>query len=243
MTAVSPFGWDKEYYVVTLAGARLNVVGELPDNQPIPAAVFKSVIGGDLVTGRHPTHRPITFRNTAAHVFISNHMINSRDQSEAFFARWLIVEFPNSRLRSGLPLDPNLAMRIVQHELPGIAQWAVEGATRLLVNNGFFKSAAHDRLMQQWRRGNSSLEEFIHECCERGGSDLTANRSELYKRYQAWCGENGRKAFAKARVTELLENNLALGVTLAKLDGYDVFRGLRLKPSEDDLDPTLWTRR
>lgn len=72
VTAVSPFVWDKEYYVASLAGARLNVVGELPDDQSIPAAVFKTVTGGDLITGRHPTHRPITFKNEAAHLFMSN---------------------------------------------------------------------------------------------------------------------------------------------------------------------------
>ena len=44
ITAVSPFGWNKEYFVASLAGARLNVVGELSDEQPIPAAIFKTVI-------------------------------------------------------------------------------------------------------------------------------------------------------------------------------------------------------
>ena len=52
VTAVSPFGWDKEYYVASLAGARLNVVGELSDDKPIPAAMFKTVTGVDLITGR-----------------------------------------------------------------------------------------------------------------------------------------------------------------------------------------------
>jgi phage/plasmid-associated DNA primase len=131
--------------VATLAGSRLNVVGELPENEAIPASAFKSVIGGDLVTGRHPTHRPITFTNEAAHLFMSNHLITTKDQSEAFYSRWLIVGFPNSRLRSGLPIDPGLAERIIANELPGIAYWALEGAKRLSRTGGFSKSAAHDR--------------------------------------------------------------------------------------------------
>ena len=147
--AISPFNWDREYHVAMLAGARLNVVGELEDNKSIPAAAFKTVIGGDLVTGRNPTQKPISFRNEAAHLFMSNHWINSRDQSEAFFTRWLIVEFPNSLLRSGLPIDPNLAARIIENEMPGIAHWALQGAARLLRNNAFSGSAAHDRLMAQ----------------------------------------------------------------------------------------------
>ncbi len=238
VTAVSPFTWHREYFVVALLGARLNVVGELPDNESIPAAMFKSVIGGDLITGRNPTHRPLSFTNEAAHLFMSNHMINSRDQSEAFFSRWLLVEFPNSRLRSGLPLDPGLAERIVAAEMPGIAYWALTGAIRLLNNGAFSKSSVHDRLMARWRRANSSLDEFIHECCVLGpkaDSAFNVGRAELYRGYAIWCQECGRKPFAKSRVKELLEHNLGLGIEWAKLDGNEIFRGVRLKTPGDDV--------
>ena len=239
VTAVSPFVWDKEYYVASLAGARLNVVGELPDGEAIPAAVFKTVIGGDLLTGRHPTHRPISFTNEAAHLFMSNHMINSRDHSEAFFARWKLVEFPNSRLRTGLPLDHTLADRIIAHELPGIVQWALDGAVRLIGNGAFSKSAVHDRLMAQWRRSTNSLEEFIHECCAVGESTQSVLRSKFYLAYTQWCSDSGRKPFGKSRVKELLEHNAGLGISLTRVDGYEIFRGVMVKPDFKDLDDNL----
>jgi putative DNA primase/helicase len=232
ITAVSPFAWHREYFVVTLAGARLNVVGELPDNDSLPAAIFKSVIGLDLITGRNPTHSPITFRNGAAHLFMSNHMINSRDMSEAFFSRWQMVEFPNSRLRSGLPLDPGLADRIVERELPGIAHWALQGGIRVLQNNGFSASMAHDRLLQKWRRSNSSLDEFIHECCELR-PEQHVRRAHLYKAYEAWCKENGRKPFGKSKVKDLLAHNVGLNITAASLNGNDIFRGVCFKESAE----------
>jgi putative DNA primase/helicase len=228
VTAVSPFGWDREYYVASLAGARLNVVGELPDDKPIPAAIFKTVTGGDLITGRHPTHRPIVFKNEAAHLFMSNHMINTRDHSEAFFSRWLIVEFPNSRLRSGLPLDHTLADRIIENELSGIAQWALDGAVRLMLNGSFSKSTTHDRLMAQWRRSTNSLEEFIHECCELG-SGLLSRRSEFYVEYAIWCKNNGRRPFAKSRVKDLLDHNVGLGISRVERNGYETFLGIHVK--------------
>jgi putative DNA primase/helicase len=159
---------------------------------------------------------------------MSNHLINSRDQSEAFFSRWLIVEFPNSRLKSGLPLDPNTAQRIIDSEMPGIAHWALVGARRLLRCNGFSSSSAHERLMSTWRRGNSSLDEFIHDCC-----DLAAEhsiwRSKFYAEYKAWCIDNGRKPFAKGRVKELLQHNVGHGISLGSEGGNEVFRGVRLK--------------
>ena len=235
ITAVSPFVWDKEYFVASLAGSRLNVVGELPDDKPIPAADFKTVTGGDLVTGRHPTHRPITFRNQAAHLFMSNHLINTRDHSEAFFARWIIVEFPNSRLRKGLPLDADLPDRIISAELEGIVYWALQGAVRLMAIGAFTKSFAHERLMAKWRRTTNSLEEFIHECCELG-ADKQSRRSEFYSDYANWCKDSGRRPFAKGKVKELLEHNIGLGISLKEIDGYETFRGLKVLK---DITPTL----
>lgn len=230
VSAISPFKWHHDYHVATLAGKRLNVVGELPENEPIPASDLKSVLGGDLITGRHPTHRPIAFTNEATHLFMSNHFITTKDQSEAFFARWKIVEFPNSRLRSGLPLDENLAQRIIDNELPGIAYWALEGAARLLKNGKFSGSTAHDRLMAKWRRTTNTLEEFIHECCDLS-QDGTYKRSELYRDYVEWCSENRRKPFSKGRVKELLEHNVGMGIRLVEVHGYETFRGIRVKAS------------
>lgn len=235
-SAVSPFRWDGEYYLATLTGSRLNVVGELPDDKPIPAAAFKTVIGGDLLTGRHPTHRPYSFKNEAAHLFMSNHFVNTTDHSEAFYGRWIIVEFPNSRLVSGLPLDPNLAERIIQEELPGIAFWGLQGAARLL-KNGFTKSKAHDRLMTQWRRRANSVDEFIHDCCILG-EDQIVKRAWFYKRYTDWCKDNGRRPFAKSKVKELLQFSTAHGIKHTTLDGNEVFRGVSInqKAFEDILE-------
>lgn len=236
VAAISPFRWSHDYHVAALAGKRLNVVGELPENEAIPAAAFKSVIGGDLVTGRHPTHRPITFTNEAAHIFMSNHLITTKDHTEAFYSRWIILEFPNSRLRSGLPIDPGLAERIIGNEMPGIAFWALEGANRLIANGRFSRSMAHDRLMEKWRLSTSSPSEFIHECCERS-PDACVRRSDFYRRYVTWCAETGRKPYSKGRVKELLEHNIALGVRLAELNGHEVFRGLKLKDDDAGFDP------
>lgn len=237
VTAVSPFKWGQDYHLAALAGSRLNVVGELPDETAIPASDFKTVTGGDPLTGRHPNYRPFTFKNEAGHLFMSNHLINTRDHSDAFFSRWILVEFPNSRLRSGLPIDPDLADRIIREELPGIAFWALEGAARVLSQGGFSASTVHDRLMAQWRRRSNSVEEFLHDCCDVGSTAYKVRRSELYKAYASWCSETGRKAFAKSRFKDLMLHNAGGCFTLSELNGHETFRGVQLK-DVDDVDLT-----
>lgn len=228
-SAVSPMFWDKEYFVASLAGKRLNVVGELPENECIPAAAFKTVTGGDLLTGRHPTHRPIFFQNEAAHLFMANNYIQTRDHSEAFYSRWRIVEFPNSRLASGLSLDPELADRIIKNEMPQIAAWALEGAQRLIKRGKFLTTSAHDRLMNRWRNDSNSVLAFIHECCDIGDHSYSVTRAKFYIDYVDWCVKAGQRSFSKKNVLDLVQKNLTLGVRLALLDGYEVFRGVRIK--------------
>lgn len=235
VTAVSPFNWNKEYYVMALAGSRLNVVGELPDDQAIPAAHFKSVIGKDLITGRNPAGRPVSFVNQAAHVFMSNHLISTREYSEAFFERWQIVEFPNSRLKLKLSIDPNVAKRIIESELPGVAHWAIQGGQRLLQQGKFSSSAAHDRLMAKWRRTSSSLEEFVHECCDLG-EKLRVKRTLFYESYVKWCKASGRMAFSTTKLKELMVHNVKLGIRSVEVNGYEHFRGVQLREGEIRLE-------
>lgn len=90
--------------------------------------------------------------------------------------------------------------------------------------------------MARWRRTSNSLEEFIHECCTASGDNLSIRRSKFYVAYKQWCAENGRRPFAKGKVRELMEHNIALGVRLSNLDGYEIFRGITLKDPEEFFD-------
>lgn len=240
-SAISPLNWGRgsEYYVACLAGMRMNVVGELPENASIPAAEFKSVLGGDLLTGRMPGHPPFAFRNRAMHLLMTNHAIKVNEHSEAFYARWKLMEFPNSRLKSGKPLDASLASRIANAELPGIAYKALKGAERLLGQGAFSDSKVHDRLMAEWRVSANSLQEFIYENCELGGNKILVRRSSFYKTYVHWCRENGRIAYANSRVKDMLTHSLKLGIRASVLDGHEVYRGVRFKletPAEFNLN-------
>lgn len=220
--ASSPFRWDAEYYLADLAGKRLNVVGELPEEEPIPAAHFKTVTGRDLLTGRHPTGKPFTFRNEAAHIFNTNHFVNTRDHSEAFFTRWLIVGFLNSRLGKGdEAIDADLAEHIVHDELGGVLAWAMDGAKRLQKRGRFQVTATHTRLIGQWRRRTDSVLEFLHdsECVELQagaveGESFMWKRADLYTDYVTWCYAAGRKPMGKHKVFEALEAPAAMSLGL-----------------------------
>lgn len=239
-TAVSPFRWDGEYYLANLAGKRLNVVGELPDDEAIPAAEFKTVTGRDTLQGRHPTHRPFNFRNQAAHIFNTNHFIHTKDHSEAFYTRWVLFEFRNSKINTD-DIESDLAQRIIDRELSHVMAWALKGAKRLQDRGALPpKNAVQHRMMAQWTRRTSSLLEFILDTdyCILGSQKTHATpRADFYKRYSDWCKESNRRPMGKIKVYDEMKTATIqqTGVTFGTdATGRDVIRGLVLRTSNWD---------
>ncbi len=229
-SAVSPYNWDGEYYLANLAGKRLNVVGELPDDDPIPASAFKSVTGRDTLTGRHPGHRPFTFRNAAAHVFNSNHFIYTKDHSEAFYSRWVLMEFRNTLIGKEEKQITTLAQDIIDNELPQILSWALKGAKRLEDRKRFPTTAVQRKLLGQWRHRTSTLMEFLmdRDTCALGSTDaFFTRRSDFYRNYSEWCRLSNRRPMGKIKLYDELDAiGPLLGVTAGIKDGYDVVRGV-----------------
>jgi putative DNA primase/helicase len=206
VSAVPPANWAREYFVASLAGKRLNLVGELDDTAPIPAAAFKNVTGGGLLEGRHPTHRPFTFLPTAGHVFASNVLPPTTDRGEAFFRRWAILHFRH-RVPDGA-VDPDLVEKIAAIEMPGVmaraftAAEAVAGAGRLRT------TPAQDALLQRWRHAANPVLQWLldDEAVELDPQAEPVPNREAHDHYRRWAAAAGfRHAFGRNHFLELLE--------------------------------------
>jgi putative DNA primase/helicase len=220
--ATSPHRWDGEYYVAALAGLRLNVVAELSQTQPIPAAIFKQVTGGDPLQGRHPNHRPFTFYNSAAHLFISNFLPVTEDRSDAFFRRWEIFAFENQL--SGAEVEFDYQDVVLEKELPQLLAMALAGASRLKQQGGFTPTPSHARLMDKWRRAASSVLEFLfdEEACELGTGN-SCKQVTLHYAYEKWCHQAGRKAIGRNTFYEEIDANGHVAGVSRKRTSYGEF--------------------
>lgn len=206
--ALSPYRWDSEYYTVQLAGRRLNVVGEVDPDRPLPAADFKNTIGRDLIAGRHPTHRPVFFRNEATHVFAGNSLPVTRDRSSAFFARWICLEFSNPIPRA--KQIPDLADQIIANELPAVLHWACMGALTLASAGRFRETRTHRAVMARWQREANPVEQFLHDQEWVIRDEQTklidcARKSDFYPTFRSWCIETGHRAMGRNKALDLLE--------------------------------------
>lgn len=239
-SASSPFNWDREYYLANLAGKKINVVGELEENTPIPAGAFKKVTGDDLLEARHPTHRPFTFRNTAAHIFNSNYLVTTRDTSAAFFRRWQILAF-NNPVKDENKVD-GLADRIILGEFTSILVWAMEGASRLQKQGKFTETDQHEKLMLRWRSRANSVAEFLLDeehvqlAKHTGENYAPVRRSTVQDEYKIWCMENNLRPVSRQKFTDRLrEVSHITGCTVHKVEGIWEVRGLKLNAIEGNV--------
>jgi putative DNA primase/helicase len=225
--ATSPQRWDSEYYRAALAGKVLNIVGELDPNQPIPGGAFKSVVGQDVIEGRHPTHRPFSFVCQAAHFFNSNKLPPTIDRSDAFFRRWRIVHFKNQVTEE--TIVPDFGDLIFAEEIGPVVAWMLDGAVMVATEKGIPTTPEHDILVRKWRNANNSALQFLcdpRECVLE--ADATIDGKLLFERYQTWARESGVKAFGRNGFYEALEEGAGrLGVCRFEEHRYTMFRGVR----------------
>lgn len=227
--AISPNLWGSEYYLAAMSGKYLNAVGEIPDDSYIPAAAFKLVTGGDLITARQPSGRPFTFYNEAAHIFNSNFFPSTRDHSNAFFRRWRIVGF-NNVLPEG-EVEGMYEQRLLT-ELSGIIAWAVEGAARLRKDGVFTDSVVHTALMQKWMNESDSVLSFLHDdeyITLNPVDDDFVSGAALYPQYRHWCALVGRKSLGMINFNAQMEAPavIKLGVNKSRHENTRGFSGIK----------------
>lgn len=229
VSATSPQNWRSEYYLASLAGMALNTVGELDPDEAIPGGAFKSVVGCDVIEGRHPTHRPFSFTCTAAHFFNANRLPPTLDRSDAFFRRWRIVEFTHTIAPE--VEDVEFAERIVESESGAIAAWMLEGAKRLMLNRRIPETEQHRRAIARWRSANNSALAFVLDpaACELDPSAKTDGIA-VFQRYREWAQQIGVRAFGRNNFYEALTEGAGrIGIGRMDTAFGIVLRGLRLR--------------
>lgn len=113
--------------------ASLIYCDEAPQGR-ISDSTFKMVTAGEKVAINRKYRDPISTRILGKWLILGNHVPTITDHSEGFWRRLNIIPFDVT-----IPVaerDPLLANHIIEHELSGVLNWALEGAVRLLARGG-----------------------------------------------------------------------------------------------------------
>lgn len=193
VSSVPPQDWGDKFLPTSMYGKVLNFAGELSETKMIPGEIFKQIVEGEQISGQYKNQDVFHFRPMCAQWFNSNHLPKTRDSSDGFNRRWLILEW-NKRVSPEKRI-PDLANIILEYEREAIVAWAVQGFDRLRRQRDFTLPTSHMALVDQMATDNNSVRYFlatspriiVGRSRTEGRSKTETTATELHGEYWSFC--------------------------------------------------------
>jgi putative DNA primase/helicase len=199
--------------------------------------MFKKLVAGDRVRARRLYEDGFEFDATGKHLYAANEVpdVDIPDGDEAFWRRWLLVEFPNHYPPS--ERDPGLRDRLTEPDrLSGVLNWAIEGWARLLDQSHFTNEEQHAHgKRERWQAWGESADKFISECVEYDPDAPRLSTQDAHRRYAAWCRENNEDPVGQRQFTNTLKEE-DVGYGRHRIGGQSQ-RGYKALGLSDDVPP------
>jgi P4 family phage/plasmid primase-like protien len=157
--SIAPTDWGDRFLPAELFGKIINFAGELSESRPIPGDIFKKIISGEDLTVQFKNGQPFSFEPEAAHWFNSNFLPKTRDSSDGFNRRWMILEF-NNRVNPSKKIT-DLDAQILEHEREAIVAWAIQGYKRLMDTGKFTTPTSCLALVESMAADNNTVRHFL----------------------------------------------------------------------------------
>lgn len=185
--AVKPEDWHDKFLGTMLTGCLLNVAGELSESARIDGASFKQIVAGEEMMGQHKFGQLFKFRPIASHLFASNYLPKTKDTSDGFNRRWLILYFDRAVPESERVIG--LSSMIVSQEMEAIVAWALEAMPNLVANN-FTLPASHHYYADEMAMANSTVRQWMAERVVNKEGAVTKDK-DFYLDYWKFCTKIG----------------------------------------------------
>lgn len=190
--------------LASLPGKRLITASETQESAALNEARVKALTGGDTITARQLYEKQFSFVPELKLWVALNHLPAVTDTSDGFWRRVRIVGF--NRQFGADARDPQLKDKL-SDELPGILNWAVQGAVRWQ-EKGLEPPMKVMLPVLEYRNESDPLGDFISECCVTS-PNAQVSAAAIYVAYSTWADKNGHRERDKM-------SNTAFGAKMAE---------------------------
>jgi len=222
---------EYKFAVCELYHKLANIYPDIPKNPIKDTGRFKALTGDDVITADRKFKEGIEFRNYAKMIFSANELPEVFDQSDAYWERWIVIEFPNK-----FPDDPEFFYRNFTPEtIEKIIVLSIIAFLDVYLKYGFTIKAEAKQLEDEWLRKVSSVYAYVKARLEEGRIKLDKNAetptTELYEDYRLWCEEEDIRPEEKAVFTKELERYFGIKKEqVRRLSGrIYVYAGIKLE--------------
>lgn len=194
------------FHAAKLVGKLANCCADLPSAHLAGTSTFLRLVGGDMLPAERKFGQPFDFRPFARLLFSANLPPRSKDSTEAFFKRWLVVPFTAVFGAGGHPARDRaeiVSELLTVRELSGALNRAVAGLQALRARGGFEVSASMTEAAAEFRKTTDPLVIWLDRELVRGPG-LWVRKDALSDAYRRECEKAGRNILSdKAFGTEL----------------------------------------
>ena len=199
------------YHRAQIANKLVNYGSEI--NGKLESSIFKQLASGEPVEARLPYGKPQSLSQYAKLIFNCNELQKDVEQNPGYFRRFIIIPFDVTIPEA--EQDKQLHTKIIENELSGVLNWALEGLDRLLTQKGFSQCDAADHALEQYKMESDSVRSFLDENGYQSNPTKSILIKDLYIGYQSFCTNSGYWPVSKMKFKKRLE---ASGVVTTKLN-------------------------
>jgi P4 family phage/plasmid primase-like protien len=177
---------NRRFSTADLYGKLANIYSDPPDAALNRTGTFKMLTGGDPISAEFKFKNSFNFVNYAKLIFSCNKIPRAEDDTIAFFARWILITFPNTF--EGPNEKKDLINELTtEEELSGIFNWALEGLIRLHTNKWTFSySKSTEEVRKEYVRKSDPIGAFAMDCLAQK-PDGQITKPDLYNAFRKYC--------------------------------------------------------
>lgn len=202
-----------------------NIAGDLPGKRLKDTGIFKQLTGRDHITGDIKyAKRPIEFVNYAKLLFSTNNVPATPDDTEAFFDRWVLIEFPYKFVEDPAgenekKKDPNILEKITtERAKSAFLNRALEGLRRLSESGEFSFDKNTSQVRKQYERLSQPIKAFVDDYLIQDDDNFIP-KDEVYNAYREYCEENELPVKDKAVFSRRLGKHIKVSSNQHRIDG------------------------
>jgi len=160
--------------------------------------------GEDTIMAEFKRENPFNFLNYAKLLFLTNEVPKVYDNSDGFFDRMIIVDFPFKF--EGCKRDDKLFEKLTQEdELSAILNWMVEGLNQVQLNGQFSYGYTTKQNKLRHEIKSNPLFFFLDNFCELE-ANATINKPDFYALYEQFCNMANVNAISANKLARPLKS-------------------------------------
>lgn len=216
---------NSRFAAVQLVDKMVNLFGDTHAKDMSDTAVFKCATGEDTFLVEEKFKQPFNYRNYAKMIFAANKLPKTSDDTDGFYSRWIIVEFPNQIKPE--KMDHGLIEKLTTpEELSGLLNMALRGLKRLRDNNWTFSYRLKlDDVRRMYRRLSDPVFAFLEDRCM-PDPNASVSKAALYQAYKRYARKRGLVVVSQKKFGQLVEENTLIPVDSAWGSNGRVWRGI-----------------